>query len=172
MDPRAVSNSANVEESGLLNGGPPSDSMPTATQANPKGPGPVWGHRNPLPRKAFGILLFAAWGIAMILWLATDVHLVANGHAAAAVTTVGALSLMVLLGCMEGLEVSVIDRWQALWPGRPTSYLARWLAARQLFVALIVTAATLLADRSVIVIPGSSARLTGRFVTVCLIWCG
>jgi hypothetical protein len=42
---------------------------------------------------------------------------------------------------MEGLEVSVIDRWQAR-PGHPPSYLAAWLAARQLFVALVVTAAT------------------------------
>jgi hypothetical protein len=65
---------------------------------------------------------------------------------------------------MEGLEVSVIDRWQTLWPGRPPSYLSDWLAARQLFVALIVTAATLLANRSVIVIPGTSVQITHRFI--------
>jgi hypothetical protein len=64
---------------------------------------------------------------------------------------------------MEGLEVSVIDRWQKVWPGRHESYLARWLAARQLFVALIVTAATLLANRSVVVVPGTSVEITNGF---------
>jgi len=50
-----------------------------------------------------------------------------------------------------------------LWPGRPTSYLAGWLAARQLFVALIVTTATLLAKRAVIIIPGVSRTITSTF---------
>src|ERR671937_369873 len=46
------------------------------------------------------------------------------------------------------------------------------LAARQLFVALIVTAATLLANRSVIVIPGTSVRITDSFVLAIfdLVW--
>jgi hypothetical protein len=48
--------------------------------------------------------------------------------------------------------------------GGSTNYLAGWLAARQLFVALIVTAATLLANRSVIVIPGTPVRITDGFV--------
>jgi hypothetical protein len=59
----------------------------------------------------------------------------------------------------------VIDRWQNVWPGRPQTALAGWLAARQLFVALIVTAATLLANRSTIFLPFTSARITGTFAT-------
>jgi hypothetical protein len=76
---------------------------------------------------------------------------------------VAALALLVLLALMEGLEVSVIDRWQEVWPGQSPSFLAGWLAARQLFVALIVTAAALLANRSVLVVPGTSVRTTNGF---------
>src|SRR4029450_1086864 len=119
----------------------------------------VPGRRN-LLRTGFGVVLFVAWGILTILWVASTVYSVANGNVAAAVTAVAAVALLVLLGLMEGLEVSVIARWQTLWPGRPPSYLSDWLAARQLFVALIVTAATLLANRSVIVIPGISGPST------------
>jgi hypothetical protein len=56
---------------------------------------------------------------------------------------------------MEGLEVAVIDRWKVMYPDRSTSQLASWLAARQLFVALIVTTATLLANRSEVILPGT-----------------
>ena len=52
-------------------------------------------------------------------------------------TAVAALALLVLLAGMEGLEVAVIDRSRALFPERTTSSLAAWLAARQLFVALL-----------------------------------
>jgi len=62
-----------------------------------------------------------------------------------------------------GLEVSVIDRWQKVWPGARESHLAAWLSARQLFVALIVTAATLLANRSVVVFPGTSIQIRNGF---------
>lgn len=127
-----------------------------------QGPRPVPGRRN-LLRTAFGVALFVAWGILTILWVASTLYSVANGHPAEAVTAVTAVALLVLLGLMEGLEVSVIDRWQQLWPSRPPSDLSGWLAARQLFVALIVTAATLLANRSVIVLPGTSAQLTDKF---------
>jgi hypothetical protein len=123
----------------------------------------VPGRRN-LLRTGFGVVLFVAWASLTILWVASTLSSVANGNVAAAVTAVAAVALLVLLGLMEGLEVSVIDRWQQLWPGRPPSYLSDWLAARQLFVALIVTAATLLANRSVIVIPGTSVQLTHRFI--------
>ena len=78
----------------------------------------------------------------------------------AAITAFGAVVLLVVLGAMEGLEVSVIDRWQKIWPGRSTHYLARWLAARQLFVASIVTAATLLANLNVLIIPWTSVKIT------------
>src|SRR4029453_13787621 len=122
----------------------------------------VPGRRN-LLRTGFGVLLFVAWGILTILWVASTVYSVANGNVAAAVTAVAAVALLVLLGLMEGLEVSVIDRWQTLWPGGAPPLLAGRVAARQLFVALIVTAATLLANRSVIVIPGTSVQITDKF---------
>jgi hypothetical protein len=118
-----------------------------------------------LLRTCFGVSLFIIWGIATILWLWTDVHLVVHGRVTVAITSIGALALMSLLGAMEGIEVSVIDRWQKVWPGQPESYLAGWLAARQLFVALIVTTATLLANRSAIFIPFTSARFSGGVAT-------
>jgi hypothetical protein len=114
-------------------------------------------------RTVFGVVLFAGWGALTVIWVASTVHLAAHGSIAAVITAVSALALLLLLGGMEGLEVSVIDRWQHVWPGRHESYLARWLAARQLFVALIVTAATLLANRSVIVIPGTSIEISNGF---------
>jgi hypothetical protein len=121
-------------------------------------------HSANLLRTGLGVLLFVAWGILTTLWVASIVHSVANGHITAIVTAAGTLALLALLCAMEGLEVSVIDRWQALWPGHPPSYLAAWLAARQLFVALVVTAATLLANLSVIVVPGTAVQITNSFV--------
>jgi hypothetical protein len=116
-------------------------------------------------RPGIGVVLFLVWGIETILWVWTNVRLVGNGDMTSGITAVGALALLILLGGMEGLEVSVIDRWEKVWPGQPASCLARWLAARQLFVALIVTTATLLANRSVIFIPGTSGQITGGFIT-------
>jgi len=121
-------------------------------------------HSANLLRTGLGVLLFVAWGILTTLWVASIVHSVANGHIMAIVTAASTIALLVLLCAMEGLEVSVVDRWQALWPGHPPSYLAAWLAARQLFVALVVTAATLLANQSVIVVPGTSVQITNSFV--------
>ena len=69
--------------------------------------------------------------------------------------------LMVLLAGMEGLEVAVIDRWRVRYPQRSPADLAGWLAGRQLFVALIVTTATLLAEPESIPIPFSWAVITG-----------
>lgn len=130
-------------------------------------PGPAVGILAPgqLLRTGFGVVLFVGWGIVTVLWGWTSIHLALNGDVKAVITAVCAIALMVLLAGMEGLEVSVIDRWQKVWPGRPESQLAGWLSARQLFVALIVTAATLLANRSVIFIPFTSARITGSFAT-------
>ncbi len=113
------------------------------------------------PRTLFGAVLFAAWGIESLLWLASTVDAVGNGEAMPAVSAGAALALMCLLAGMEGLEVAVIDRWRELYPNRTTSELAGWLAARQLFVALIVTTATLLAHREAIVIPGADTEITG-----------
>jgi hypothetical protein len=62
---------------------------------------------------------------------------------------------------MEGLEVSVIDRWRELFPGKTTAVLGGWLSARQLFVALIVTTATLLSHRSTLIIPFTSTHISG-----------
>jgi len=116
-------------------------------------------HLRSMPRVIFGAVLFAAWGIETILWVASTVNLTADGEIMALVTALVALALMTLLAGMEGLEVAVIDRWRVMYPDRTTSQLAGWLAARQLFVALIVTSATLLANRSTIIIPGTDASI-------------
>jgi len=125
-------------------------------------PKPVSHRPNPL-RIGFGALLFVTWGILTVVWVSSTVYSVAHGHPIAAVNAVGAVALLVVLGAMEGLEVSVIDRWQTIWPGRSTNQLARWLAARQLFVASIVTAATLLANLNVLIIPFTSVKTTDGF---------
>jgi hypothetical protein len=96
-------------------------------------------------RATFGVVLFIAWAIMTILWLYDAIHALLDGEPGPAI--------------MEGLEVAVIDRWAQLYPDRTMSDLAGWLAARQLFVALIVTAATMLAERDSIAIPFSSAAI-------------
>ena len=105
------------------------------------------------PRFAFGVVLFVAWALATVVWVASTINLAADGDGMAVVTAVVAIALLTLLAGMEGLEVAVIDRWRVLYPDRPTSHLAAWLAARQLFVALIVTTATILINRSEIIVP-------------------
>jgi hypothetical protein len=116
------------------------------------------------PRVTFGVLLFLAWGIETFFWLYATVHSAADGEVMPVVTAVAAILLLVLLAGMEGLEVAVIDRWRSLYPERTTSDLAAWLAARQFFVALIVTTATLLAHRDAIVVPGSGSEVTQGLV--------
>jgi hypothetical protein len=111
------------------------------------------------PRFAFGAALFVLWALATIVWVASTINLAADGDAMAVVTAVVALALLTLLCGMEGLEVSVIDRWQALYPDRTLSHLAAWLAARQLFVALIVTTATILINRSELIVPFTSLSI-------------
>jgi hypothetical protein len=111
------------------------------------------------PRAVFGAVLFFAWGIETILWVASTIDLAADGEITPIITAVVALALMTLLAGMEGLEVAVIDRWKVMYPDRTTSQLAGWLAARQLFVALIVTSATLLANRSAIIVPWTSVSI-------------
>jgi hypothetical protein len=113
-----------------------------------------------VPRVVFGVVLFAAWGIETVLWVASTVDPAIDGEITPVITALAAIGLMVLLAGMEGLEVAVIDRWRALFPDRPTSQLAGWLAARQLFVALIVTSATLLANRGEIIVPGTSLSIS------------
>jgi hypothetical protein len=111
------------------------------------------------PRFAFGVVLFVAWALATVVWVASTINLAADGEGMAVVTAVAALALLSLLCGMEGLEVAVIDRWQALYPDRTLSHLAAWLAARQLFVALIVTTATILINRSELIVPFTSVSI-------------
>lgn len=115
-------------------------------------------------RTGLGVVLFTLWGIETVLWVYSAIHSAAEGDPGPAIRAVGALLLMLVLAGMEGLEVAVIDRWRELYPERSTSELAGWLAARQLFVALIVTTATLLAEPNSIAIPFSSAPITEEFV--------
>jgi hypothetical protein len=141
---------------------PSNTSTGPASAASP-GAGSAQKPRQHWLRTAFGVTLFVGWGILTVVWVASTVYLVAHGTFTAAITAVCAIALLLLLGGMEGLEVSVIDRWQKFWPGARESDLAAWLAARQLFVALIVTAATLLANRSVVVVPGTSIEFRNGF---------
>jgi hypothetical protein len=111
------------------------------------------------PRTAFGAVLFVGWAILTVIWVASTIHLAADGEVQAVISAVLSLALLALLAGMEGLEVAVIDRWRVLYPDRTTSHLAGWLAARQLFVALIVTTATILSHRSEIIIPFTSESI-------------
>ena len=146
---------------------------PGRSAPHPGGTGPEPA-RGPTPsgpvRKACGVVLYVGWVVMLVIWVWTNIHQVVHGDGTAAATAACALAMLFLLGGMEGLEVSVIDRSDELWPGKPPSYLAEWLAARQLFVALIVTTATLLANRSVLFVPGGSTikggLATGAFDTV------
>jgi hypothetical protein len=130
-------------------------------------------------RATVGVALFAVWAVMTFLWFYDAIHALVHGEAGPAIKAVVWLLLMLLLAGMEGLEVAVIDRWSHLYPGRPTSDLAAWLAARQLFVALIVTAATLLADRDSLAIPFVATPFTGAvalkifnlvFTTLTVLW--
>ena len=144
---------------------PSNTSIGPASAASP-GAGSAQKPRQHWLRTAFGVTLFVGWGILTVVWVASTVYLVAHGTFTAVITAVCAVALLLLLGGMEGLEVSVIDRWQKFWPGARESDLAGWLSARQLFVALIVTAATLLANRSVVIVPGTPIRFPRRSWTV------
>jgi hypothetical protein len=125
-------------------------------------------------RTTFGAVLFIAWGAATVLWVYSAVLALVGGEAGPLIRGVCALLLMILLAGMEGLEVAVIDRWRELFPDRSTSDLAGWLAARQLFVALICTTATLLAEPDLIAVPFSSMEITGGFAlkAFTVVWTG
>ena len=112
-------------------------------------------------RATVGVVLFAVWAVMTILWFYDAIHALIHGEAGPAIKAVVWLLLMLLLAGMEGLEVAVIDRWSHLYPERTTADLAAWLAARQMFVALIVTAAAMLAERHSIAIPFTSTEITG-----------
>ena len=125
------------------------------------------------PRMTFGAVLFVGWAVETFLWVYATIHSVADGQITPLITALGAIALLILLAGMEGLEVAVIDRWRSLYPQRTTSDLAGWLAARQLFVALIVTTATLLAHRDAILIPGGGEVTQGLVLGIFdLTWTG
>jgi len=130
-------------------------------------------------RATVGVVLFAVWAVMTILWFYDAIHALIHGEAGPAIKAVVWLLLMLLLAGMEGLEVAVIDRWSHLYPERTTADLAAWLAARQLFVALIVTGATLLADRDSLAIPFVATPFEGVvalkifnlvFTTLTVLW--
>ena len=121
-----------------------------------------------VPRLAFGSALLLAWAVLTVVWVASTVtsgSLIIKGLIA--------LALMALLAAMEGLEVAVIDRWREMYPERGTKLLAGWLAARQLFVALIVTTATILADREELILPGVGDTTDATAVKLfAIVWTG
>ena len=125
-------------------------------------------------RATVGGVLFIAWAILTILWVYDAFNKLVHGKPGPLIMAVVALLLMSLLAVMEGLEVAVIDRWTHLYPDRSMSDLAGWLAARQLFVALIVTAATMLAERDSIAIPFVSTEITSPAALKIfnLVWTG
>lgn len=112
-------------------------------------------------RATFGMVLFIAWGVLSVLWVYDAIYKLAHGEPGPAIAAGVAILLMLVLATMEGLEVVMIDGWSQLYPDRTSHDLAAWLAARQMFVALIVTTTTLLAERHSIAIPFTSTEITG-----------
>ena len=104
-------------------------------------------------RTTVGVVLFIAWGVLAFLWVYDAIYNLAHGVSGPAIKSLGTLLLLALLAGMEGLEVCYIHLWRQLHPDRTEHDLAAWLAARQLFVALIVVANTLLGDRPSIAVP-------------------
>src|SRR5215213_10144508 len=130
-------------------------------------------------RATVGVVLFVVWAVLTILWVYDAIYNLVDGEAGPAIKAVIWLLLLFLLACMEGLEIAVGLRWSHLYPDRGMSDLAGWLAARQLFVAAIVTAATLLADRDSLAIPFVATPFTGAvalkifnlvFTTFTVLW--
>jgi hypothetical protein len=113
-------------------------------------------------RATFGMVLFIAWGVLSVLWVYDAIYELTKDHFTPAITAVVAVLLMVVLAVMEGLEVVMIHDWNRLYPDSTPHDLAAWLAARQMFVAFIVSAATILAQRTSIAIPFTSTEITGE----------
>ena len=112
-------------------------------------------------RATFGTVLFIAWGVLSVIWVYDAIYELTKGHFTPAITAVVAVLLMLVLAVMEGLEVVMIHDWSRLYPDRSPRDLAAWLSARQMFVASICVAATILAARSAIHIPFTSHTITG-----------
>jgi hypothetical protein len=107
------------------------------------------------------MVLFIAWGVLTILWVYDAIDKLVHGEIEPAIAAVVAILLMLVLAVMEGLEVVMIHDWSRLYPDSDSHGLASWLAARQMFVALIVTAAAMLAERHSIAIPFISTQIEG-----------
>ena len=112
-------------------------------------------------RATFGTVLIIAWGVLSVIWVYDAIYELTKGHFTPAITAVVAVLLMLVLAVMEGLEVVMIHDWSRLYPDRSPRDLAAWLSARQMFVASICVAATILAARSAIHIPFTSHTITG-----------
>ena len=112
-------------------------------------------------RATFGTVLFIAWGVLSVLWVYDAIYKLAHGEPGSAIAAVVALLLMLVLAVMEGLEVVMIHDWSRLYPDRTARDLAAWLSARQMFVASICVAATILAARDVIHVPFTSYTIEG-----------
>src|SRR5215470_2649827 len=112
-------------------------------------------------RATFGTVLFIAWGVLSVIWVYDAIYELTKGHFAPAITAVVAVLLMLVLAVMEGLEALMIHDWSRLYPDRSPRDLAAWLSARQMFVASICVAATILAARNVIHIPFTSSTIEG-----------
>jgi hypothetical protein len=125
-------------------------------------------------RAIFATILYVGWIVGTIVWVASMADHAADGHPSAAIMAIAAILLLILLAGMEGLEIAATDRWEVLWPDGNKSHLASWLAARQLFVALIATTTTLLAKPRSLIIPFTSAKLDhGIFLGLFdLVWLG
>ena len=104
-------------------------------------------------RATFGTVLFIAWGVLSVIWVFDAIYELTKGHFTPAITGVAAILLMLVLAVMEGLEVVMIHDWSRLYPDRSNHDLAAWLSARQMFVASICVAATILAARTSIHVP-------------------
>jgi Mg2+/Co2+ transporter CorB len=113
-------------------------------------------------RATFGMVLFIGWGVLSVLWVYDAIYKLAHGEPGPAIAAVVAILLMLVLAVMEGLEVVMIHDWSRLYPDRTAHDLAAWLAARQMFVAFIVSAATILAARTSISIPFISKEITSE----------
>ena len=111
-------------------------------------------------RATFGTVLFIAWGVLSVLWVYDAIYQLVHHHPGPAIAAVVAILLMLVLAVMEGLEVVMIHDWNRLYPDRTAHDLGDWLAARQMFVAFIVSAATILAERHTIAIPFTSTEIT------------
>jgi hypothetical protein len=107
-------------------------------------------------RATFGMVLFIGWGVLSVLWVYDAIYELAHDKPGPAIAAVVAVLLMLVLAVMEGLEVVMIHNWNQLYPDRTAHDLGAWLAARQMFVAFIVSAATILAQRTSIHIPFDS----------------